>query len=86
MKKKVLQATALHYDPKNHGPKVIAQGQGELARRVIELAQKLDIPIHEDGVLSSLVGSIPPGKEIPPDLYELVALLYKTLLQSGKWS
>jgi len=88
MKKKVLQATALGYHPLDdeHAPRVIAQGQGEIAEKVIALAKKFDIPIYVDIVLSSLVGTIPPGKEIPPDLYELVAILYKTLLKSGKWS
>jgi flagellar biosynthesis protein len=86
MGKKVLQATALKYDRNESAPRVIAQGQGVVARKVIELAKKLDIPIEEDLVLSSFVGSIPAGKEIPPDLYEIIALLYKTLLQSGKWS
>lgn len=67
-------AAALHYDESNdNGPKLVARGKGEVARRIIEMAQKNNIPLQED---SSLIGNLIDmdlGDNIPPQLYSVIA-------------
>jgi flagellar biosynthesis protein len=65
-------AVALKYDGAN-APTVIAKGQGELAREIIELATQHDIPLDTDPELVKLLSSIPLGEQIPQELYIAVA-------------
>jgi flagellar biosynthesis protein len=68
------QAAALSYDPQvDQAPRVLAFGQGEIARQIISLAKKNGIPIHEDAALASALSSVNINEEIPPELYVVVA-------------
>lgn len=73
MKKK--QAVALEYDKENTegAPKVVAVGQGQLAEKIVALARENGVPVFEDIELVEKLVRIPPGLEIPPQLYEAVA-------------
>ncbi|MTV47693.1 FhlB domain-containing protein [Heliobacillus mobilis] len=73
-KKGLDKAVALKYNPAvDDVPKVIATGQGHLARRILEVAKEKDIPIHEDPTLVNLLAKLDLGSEIPPELYRMVA-------------
>lgn len=67
------QAIALEYDPNEPAPKVIATGTGRIAERIIEEAQKENIPIHADEKLAATLAKLEIGEMIPPELYEVVA-------------
>lgn len=71
--KKVKQAIALAYDPKDEAPTVIATGKGALAERIIEKAQEADVPVHRDDKLADTLSRLDIGDMIPPELYEVVA-------------
>ncbi len=72
--KQVPGAVALHYDPKKGGaPKITAKGKGDLARKIIELARKNNIEIHQDPDLFHLLSRVDLNSEIPEVLYEVVA-------------
>lgn len=72
LKKK--KAVALRYDPpKDRAPRVVAQGKGELAMRIIEMARDYDVPIHEDRTLVEALSLLDLGTEIPEELYQVVA-------------
>lgn len=76
------RAVALAYDrDEESAPRVLAEGQGEIARRILELAQAHDVPVHEDADLVELLAALDVGDEIPVDLYaviaELLAYLYR---------
>jgi flagellar biosynthesis protein len=62
-------------------PRVTAKGQGELARRILELARTHDVPVREDADLVELLAAAELGAEIPVELYhgvaELLAHLYR---------
>ncbi len=79
---------ALHYAEGDRAPKVVASGAGEIAKRILELAKNNNIPVREDEPLSELLASLPIGKEIPPETYQLVAeilaFLYRTDTQWRK--
>lgn len=69
-------AVALHYDPKKgRAPKITAKGKGDLARKIIEIARKNNIEIHQDPELFHMLSRLDLNNEIPPVLYEVVAEL-----------
>lgn len=77
-------AIALHYDGEN-APRLTAKGRGELARRILDLAQQHQVPLHEDQELAALLAQIPLGDEIPEALYRAVAeVIAFAYLLSGK--
>ena len=65
-------AVALQYDGEN-APKVTAKGKGDIADRIIELANEHDIPLHTDTDLVKVLSSIPLDDEIPRALYVAIA-------------
>ena len=65
-------AIALKYDGEN-APRLTAKGCGELANRILALADEHAIPLHEDAELAALLSQIPLGDEIPESLYRAVA-------------
>ncbi len=54
-------------------PKVMALGAGEIAERILELADKHGIPIHHDPDLVRVLAYLDVGEEIPPKVYRAVA-------------
>jgi len=72
--RKTEQAVALHYDHQpGSSPKVVASGQGHLARRIIEAAEAAGVDIVEDPDLLEVLGRVPVGEEIPPELFKAIA-------------
>ncbi|MDI6792542.1 MAG: EscU/YscU/HrcU family type III secretion system export apparatus switch protein [bacterium] len=68
------KAAALRYDEeKESAPRVIASGKGTVAEEIIRLARDMDIPIHEDPDLVEMLAALDVGKEIPEELYQVVA-------------
>ena len=71
---------ALRYVPGiDEAPLVLINGQGEIARAIVELASRLRIPVVRDELLSSKLLRVPPGHPIPRELYEAVAVILATL-------
>lgn len=75
-KNKMPGAVALQYDPKiGRAPRITATGKGDLAEKIIELARKNNIEIHQDPDLFHMLAQLDLNSEIPPVLYEVVAEL-----------
>ena len=67
-------AVALRYHSKeDNAPRVVASGQGEIARRILELAQQHGIPIHEAPAVVEALAQLEVGTEIPAEFYQMVA-------------
>jgi flagellar biosynthesis protein len=68
------RAVALRYD-QNHetAPRVLAKGQGDIAQRIIALAEQHGIPLHEDRDLVRLLSVLEIDIEVPPTLYRALA-------------
>jgi flagellar biosynthesis protein FlhB len=67
-------AVALEYRPELGTPRVVAKGQGFIAARIREEAEKHNVPIVRDVPLArTLNAACKLGQAIPPDLYEAVA-------------
>ncbi|MES9993921.1 MAG: EscU/YscU/HrcU family type III secretion system export apparatus switch protein [Candidatus Thiodiazotropha sp.] len=77
-------AIALKYDGEN-APRLSAKGRGDLANKIVALAQEHEVPLHEDAELAALLSQIPLGDEIPESLYRAVAeVIAFAYLLSGK--
>lgn len=72
--KKHKVATALQYNrEKDRAPKVVAQGKGLIADKIIETAQENDVAIYQDEKLSQQLYNLSLGDEIPAELYHVIA-------------
>ncbi len=70
------KAVALRYDPeKDQAPRVVAKGRGYLAELILEVAREHGIPIREDAALVEALSRVELEAEIPPELYEAVAVI-----------
>lgn len=70
----VKTAIALEYNPEGDGaPRVIASGRGEIADKILQIAQANQIPIREDPVLAQALSMVDLEAEIPSELYAVVA-------------
>ena len=68
------RAVALRYqNDLDAAPRVLAKGQGDVAERIIALAQRLGIPLHEDHDLVTLLGILDLDVVVPPTLYRALA-------------
>ncbi|OGC14202.1 hypothetical protein A3J90_02380 [candidate division WOR-1 bacterium RIFOXYC2_FULL_37_10] len=65
---------ALRYDvDKDRAPLVLASGRGPIADEILRIADSNKIPLYEDPELVALLSKLDIDKEIPPELYTLVA-------------
>ena len=85
MSKSENKAVALRYDTqRDNAPVVVASGCGEIARKIIDVAEKNGIPVYRDDSAASLMCMLKVGSNIPPELYEVVAAIYISLMKSSK--
>lgn len=76
MTKKRKKAVALRYNPlKDRSPRIAAKGSGDVAERIIAIAREHDIPIRDDADLVEVLSRLDIEKEIPPEVYVVVAEL-----------
>jgi len=79
------KAVALKYNMEEDiAPVVIAAGYGDVAQRIIELAEKQGIPVFRDDGAASLLCMLDIGKNIPAELYQVVAAIYCQLLNTSE--
>ena len=84
------KAVALRYDAKKEeSPKIVAKGAGTLAEKLLELAKKHNITIHEDSDLVNILSKLELNEEIPPSTYvavaEILAFIYRTNKSYPSW-
>lgn len=76
MNRNIEKAIALLYDKEiNNAPVVISKGEKLIAKRMVEVAKKYDIPIVEDDETASILMELDIGEEIPYSLYEAVSVI-----------
>ncbi len=66
-------AVALAYTPGERAPKILATGKGQVAEKILEIAEESDVPQYEDSELAETLSKLEIGDMIPPELYEVVA-------------
>ncbi len=67
------KAVALKYGANDRAPKVVAKGEGYVAEKILENADKSEVPVYKDEKLVEELTRIDLGENIPPELYEVVA-------------
>lgn len=72
-KKKYKMAAALKYKMGDKAPVVIAKGEGYIAQKILDIAKENDIPFYIDDNCESLLKYMQIDKEIPEELFEVVA-------------
>ena len=78
------KAAALRYEiDSDFAPVVVASGYGPIAEKIINIAEKQGIPVYRDDSVSSMLCMLDVGKSIPPELYEIIAKLYCSILVSA---
>ena len=73
-------AVALKYEKPN-APRVTAMGRGDIARRIIEEAEKHGVPISENPALAQALSHVEVEQEIPENLYRAVAEVLTYILR-----
>jgi flagellar biosynthesis protein FlhB len=73
-------ATALRYDAdEDEAPTVVAHGEGDLARRLIEAAHHYNVPVVRDVPIAHALRELSLGEQIPEALYEAIAEVLREL-------
>jgi flagellar biosynthesis protein len=68
------QAIALRYQTEqDRAPKVIAKGAGFVAEKILESARQNAIPVYQNKTLTGILMAVELDREIPPELYQVVA-------------
>lgn len=76
------RAVALRHDTSSDAaPRVVAQGAGDIAERICELAAEHGVPLVEDRDLVALLAACEIGREVPEELFEIVARLLAFLYE-----
>jgi flagellar biosynthesis protein len=82
---KIRKAVALRYKAyQDNAPVVVAKGKALMAEKIIEVAKRHNIPIHEDVDLVALLSKVDIMEEIPPELYKVVAEILSYLYTLNK--
>jgi flagellar biosynthesis protein len=77
-------AVALKYEAPS-APRVVAVGRGDLARRIVEIAEQNGVPLSENPGLAQALSQVEIEQEIPEALYRAVAEVLTYILQvSGR--
>ena len=70
-------AAALKYNPdSNLAPIIVASGMGELAKKIVHIADENGVPIYRDDSAAALLVMLKAGEHIPPELYKVIAAIY----------
>lgn len=68
------KAVALRYDPsQDAAPRIVATGRGAMAEQILSTAEAAGVPLQEDKALVETLLAFEVGKEIPSELYQVVA-------------
>jgi len=79
------KAVAVRYrQNRDNAPRVIAKGEGLVARRIREIAQEHGIPIRRDDDLVELLAQVELDREIPPELYHAVAEILSWIYRANE--
>jgi len=79
------RAVALRYETgRDKAPKVVAKGRGYVAEKILELAKKNAVPVREDPNLVQVLSRLNLDQEIPPEVYQAVAVILAFLYRANQ--
>lgn len=68
----------------DNAPKIVASGEGYMALKIQQIAEKNQIPIIKDPALADSLIKIPIDSEIPENLYKAVSVIFQFLFSLKK--
>ncbi|WP_416885842.1 EscU/YscU/HrcU family type III secretion system export apparatus switch protein [Marinospirillum sp.] len=71
-RKPIKRALALEYDGVG-APRLTAKGAGEIAEKIIAIAQEAEVPLYEDPHLAAALSQLELGDPVPEILYRAIA-------------
>ena len=85
MSKSDEKAVALRYNTEqDSAPVIIASGYGDIAKKIIDIAEQRGIPVYRDDSAASMMCMLDVGVNIPQELYSVVAAIYCSLLMTAR--
>ena len=73
-KHKIQTAIALGYNKdKDSAPRILATGKGDLAEKILAIANQENIPVHQDEDLANILCLLEANNLIPVEVYATVA-------------
>ena len=78
------RAIALQYSSTKELPRILASGSGEIAKKIVALAEKHNIPITEDDSLAEMLSKLDIGSDVSSESFRLVAEVLAFLYHTDK--
>ena len=75
-------ATAVLYKDKNKTPIITAQGKGEVAEKILQIAKEHNVQVIKDIDTASVLSLVEIGDCIPIETYEIIAKLLAFIKKS----
>ena len=78
-------AIALNYQPSSdQAPRVVAKGQGWVARQIVEIAQANGIEVRKDADLALILAQVDVDSEIPLEAFSVIAEILSYIYEKNK--
>ena len=71
-----LKTAVLKYTQESPAPFLVAKGKGEVAKQIVEIAKKNDIPIVNDVKETEVITLLEIGQCIPEETFEVMAKIF----------
>ena len=84
MKKNELKAVAIKYPENADLPFVFAKTKGELAKKLIEIAEKQKIPVVKNITAANILSVQEIGSAIPENTWEIIAKIFAAVVECDK--
>ncbi|MCL2068773.1 MAG: EscU/YscU/HrcU family type III secretion system export apparatus switch protein [Oscillospiraceae bacterium] len=79
-----MRAAALRYNPEtDRAPVVVAAGTGYVASKILQIADECGVAVYHDDTAATLLSKLKLGREVPPELYQLVVDVYLTIITAA---
>ena len=69
-------AAALQYDLEMKNPAVIASARGLAVQKLLEIAEKYNIPMYKNSILANALAEGGTGTDVPEELFPAVAEVF----------
>jgi len=74
-------AVALKYPEGAPAPFITAKGKGELARKIISVAEEKNIRIEENPDIINVLSAQEIGQAVPEETWEVLAVIFSAILE-----